>query len=265
MLGALIGLFLYLIFLQSTIKSDWTKVPDATKLLDLWLISGVLAITAITTTLNALCQMINDRQSHQINDLMLTDQSDLAIQTSYLLSAVIIGTLMQLASFIIMEIYFQWADKIHFNLGLTPKLIGVMILSSLVWTAFGILILSFVHKVESLGLINTIIGAAAGFFVCVYIPIGLIPKSAQTFIKCTPAPYNAAIYRKILMGSQLSQSFKHIPTSVLTHFKNYMGVNIKWGSVLSMPKLTMTFIAFGIIFGLLAIPLSKINRRYKVR
>lgn len=46
LLGALIGLFLYLIFLQSTIKSDWTKVPDATKLLDLWLISGVLAITA---------------------------------------------------------------------------------------------------------------------------------------------------------------------------------------------------------------------------
>ncbi|XIF20253.1 MAG: ABC transporter permease [Acetilactobacillus jinshanensis] len=226
LIGALIGFFLYLIFLQNTIKADWTKVPDATKLLDLWLISGVLAITAITTTLNALCQMIRDRESYRINDLMLTDQSNLAIQFSYLLSSVIIGTLMQLVSFVIMEIYFQWADKIHFNLALFPKILGVMILSSLVWTAFGILILSFVHKVESLGLINTIISAAAGFFVCVYIPLGEIPKSAQTFIKFTPAPYNAAIYRKILMKAQFNQSFKNIPIQIFNHFKDYMGIKL---------------------------------------
>ena len=196
--------------------------------MDLWLISGVLAITAITTTLNALCQMIRDRESYQVNDLMLTDESDLAIQSSYLVSAIIIGTLMQLVSFIVMEVYFQWADKIHFNLALLPKILGIMILSSLIWTTFGILILSFVYKVESLGLINTIISAAAGFFVCVYIPLGAIPKSARTFIKFTPAPYNAAIYRTILMKAQCNQSFKQVPASVFNHFKSYMGINIKW-------------------------------------
>lgn len=265
LLGALIGFFLYLIFLQNTIKTDWTKILQATKLLDWWLISGVLVITAITTTLNALFQMVKDRESYRINDLMLTDVSILGIQSSYLISAMIIGTIMQIVSFIIMEVYFQFVDKIHFNFALVPKLLGVMILSSLVWTAFGMLILSFVHKIESLGLINAIISAVAGFFVCVYIPLGVIPKSAQTLIKFTPALYNASIYRKILISNQLNKSFKNIPIHVFTHFQNYMGINIKWNNILSMPKLVIIMLAFGVIFSLITIPLAKMNRNRKVR
>ncbi|MEJ1314049.1 hypothetical protein QY885_08680 [Latilactobacillus sakei] len=84
-------------------------------------------------------------------------------------------------------------------------------MSSIVWTTFNVLILSFVTNLDSLGKIGTILGTSAGFFAGVYLPIGVVPVAAQNLMKITPFPYNAAIYRQILMADQLKTTFKQVP------------------------------------------------------
>ena len=51
--GAIIPFVLYLVFLKNNMKGSWSDSSHATELLDFWLISGTLAVTALTTTLSS--------------------------------------------------------------------------------------------------------------------------------------------------------------------------------------------------------------------
>lgn len=227
LLGALISFVLYLIFLRQMMTVNWQRINDSKNLLDLWLMGGTLTVTAITTTGSALGQIVKDRENNRLADLILTDQSYLKINFAYLLSAWIIGIVMQVAMYLIMQIYFMIADGISFDNRIISQLFLVMIFSSLLWAVFNLLILSFVKKVDTMGKINTILGTAAGFFAGVYMPIGDLPSFAKSIMKLTPAPYNAAIFRQVMMKWQMKTSFENVPTEVLVNFKKSMGIIVQ--------------------------------------
>lgn len=224
LMGALISFVLYLIFLRQMMTESWQTVIDSKNLLDLWLMGGTLTVTAITTTGSALGLMVKDRESNRLADLILTDQSYLKIHEAYVISAWLIGTIMQIAMYAIMQIYFMVFDDISLDANTLLPLFLVMIFSSLVWSVFNMLLFSFVKKIDTLGKINTIIGTAAGFFAGVYMPIGDVPNFAKTMMKLTPAPYDAAIFRQVMMKNQLADSFNNIPNNILITFKKNMGI-----------------------------------------
>ena len=101
-LGALIAFLLYLVFLKKSMSTLW-PLTHPEKLLDPWLIGGTLTITAVTTTQNGLARMIVDRETGRLSDYLLTQASYLRIELGYLISAVIIGTIMQLLMFFTMS------------------------------------------------------------------------------------------------------------------------------------------------------------------
>lgn len=226
LMGALISFVLYLVFLRQMMTQSWQTVPDSKNLLDLWLMGGTLTVTAITTTGNSLGQMVKDRESNRLADLILTDQSYMKIHLAYLISSWLIGTIMQLAMYAIMQGYFMIQDGIDFDSSTLLPLVGVVMFSSLIWSVFNLLLYSFVTKEDTLGKINTILGTAAGFFAGVYMPIGSLPKFAKAIMKLTPAPYDAAIFRQVMMKNQLADSFKNAPAAIITDFKKNMGIII---------------------------------------
>lgn len=95
-------LLLYLVFLKKSMSTLW-PLAHPEKLLDPWLIGGTLTITAVTTTQNGLARMIVDRETGRLSDYLLTQASYLRIELGYLISAVIIGTIMQLLMFFAMS------------------------------------------------------------------------------------------------------------------------------------------------------------------
>ena len=139
-LGALIAFLLYLVFLKKSMSTLW-PLTHPEKLLDPWLIGGTLTITAVTTTQNGLARMIVDRETGRLSDYLLTQASYLRIELGYLISAVIIGTIMQLLMFFTMSGAFLWLDHIAIFWQLTGQIIVLAVFSSLVWTAFNLLIL----------------------------------------------------------------------------------------------------------------------------
>jgi len=159
-------------------------------------------------------------------DLILTDQSYLKIHSANLLSAWLVGIIMQIAMYLIMQAYFMIQDGIGFESSILLPLLVVMIFSSLIWSVFNMLLFSFVKKVDTLGKISTIIGTASGFFAGVYMPIGNLPNFAKWLMKLTPVPYDSAIFRQVMMKNQLNDSFKNAPTEIITKFKTEMGIVI---------------------------------------
>ncbi|MFD1419243.1 ABC transporter permease [Companilactobacillus keshanensis] len=257
----MISFVLYLVFLSQNMINNWSSVPDTKLLLDPWLIGGTMTITAITTTLSSLSLMVQDREKNILADLSLTDTGFIGIQFSYLITAMIVGVIMQLIMYFVMSIYFMIVDKNPLNLLLIPQIFGIAILSSFIWTIFNLLLLSFAKKVDTLGKIATIVGTASGFFAGVYIPIGFLPNGVQNVMKYTPALYNTALYRDVLMKSQLQNSFRNLSAGT-NGFKEAMGVSVKFGQhILTIQQDMLVTLAFAIVIMVLVILISNISRR----
>ncbi|WP_413627559.1 ABC transporter permease [Fructilactobacillus vespulae] len=241
--------------------SQWQNVPDSKILLDYWLIGGTLTVTAVTTTLNSLGQMVYDRENQTVRDFSITPLSFKQIQLSYICSSAIIGLFMQLLVWLILEIYFVISDGVVFQLVLLPKLILIAFISSLVWTVINNFIINGISTSKTMGMVNSIMGTIAGFFAGVYIPIGTTPEIAQKIMKMTPAPYNAAIYRDVLMNSQMKSTFKNSPTTVQTNFENLMGIKVTLGKPLTLIMESYIMLGMALLVLLLLLLESKKIRK----
>ncbi|MCL8495539.1 ABC transporter permease [Apilactobacillus sp. F1] len=226
LMGALISVVLYVVFLKNNIQKSWTNIDGGIKLLDYWLIGGTVAITAITTTGDALHQRIYDIESKRTADLMMTNANKSTIDISYVISATLIGLMMQVIVYIILSVLFMVMDQLPLNIAISGQLLGSMLIGSVVWTLFNMIIMMFVKKTSVIPSLNAIISSSAGFFAGVYMPFGLLPNSASKILKFTPAPYDASMVRNILMGSQLKKSFQHVDIHELSNFKSTMGLVI---------------------------------------
>lgn len=259
LMGALIAFVLYLAFLKNQMVGN-LPFGKVSSILDPWLIGGTLSVTAITTTQNALGQMIVDRQSGTLADLAMTEIPFWQLQLGYFLSALMIGMIMQVFMFAIMYGYFAITDGISVPWELSGQLFGLMGLSSLVWTAFNLMCLSFVKKVETLGQLSTIVGTAAGFFAGVYMPIGVVPKVAQTLMKFTPAPYNAALFRHILLQKVINRNFSGASDGQQLQFEKNFGIRLNLNGVLSTEQILLILGLFLISFISVALILMKRSR-----
>ncbi|CAK1243971.1 ABC-type multidrug transport system [Fructobacillus tropaeoli] len=232
LMGALISFILYVIFLKKGISSDWTGVPHKNQLLDTWLIGGTLAITGVTTTLTALSQLVKDKETHVSADLFLTDTKPIVRRAAYLLSAAVVGFLMQVAVFAVMAVYFMMVDGLSLTVESLVGLVWVMLLSAILSTIMNALILNRIETVDNLSKVATIVGTASGFLVGGYIPIGSLPDFAQTLMKLTPSFYVATLFRQVLMNKTISSSFARQST-VIKNFDKEMGIRAQWGHLLT--------------------------------
>jgi len=241
--GAIIPFVLYIVFLKNNYKDH------SSQLMDLWLIGGVLAVTALTTTLAAFSRQVEDRERMVTDDLFITDLGPWGLQLSYLVSSVIIGFLMQVIMFAFMLSYFMQADKISFEWGKLSYLVLLMILNSLLATLINALIVQRFKSVDSLGKLATVVGATSGFLVGTYIPIGTLPNMAQNLMKLTPSNYMASLFRQVLMKESLTDTFTNSSQSQAA-FEKTMGIRIEWQELLTR---TETFYIVGIVLVAIAL------------
>ena len=228
LLGALISFLLYIIFLQKNLTDAWSQLPDNTNLLNKWLMGGTLAVTGMTTSFTALTQMVQDRENQVDQDLFLTDLGSWGLQASYLISSIVISFVMQMFMYAVMSFYFKESPVISH----LPEIALIMLLSSLLSSLVNVLLIYRFQSVDSLGKLATIVGTASGFLVGTYIPIGVLPDSAQFFMKCTPATYIASLYRQVLMKERLETAFSG-NNSLLQEFQEKMGIQINWQELLT--------------------------------
>ena len=258
LLGALISFLLYIIFLQKNLTDAWTQLPDNTKLLNNWLMGGTLAVTGITTSFTALTQMVQDRENQVDQDLFLTDLGSWGLQVSYLISSIVISFVMQVFMYAVMSFYFKESPVISH----LPEIALIMLLSSLISSLVNVLLIYRFQSVDSLGKLATIVGTASGFLVGTYIPIGVLPDSAQFFMKCTPATYIASLYRQVLMKEWLETAFSG-NNSLLQEFQEKMGIQINWQELLTKEETYFIVVIISLVAILLWLLFVKVFSKRK--
>ena len=222
-LGALISFFIYIGFLQNNLRSNWQQLPHVTKMLDLWMIAGIVAVSGITTAFQALGQQVSDRESRADADFELTGISRFAENFAYILSGTIVSFFMQIITFIVMAMYFSLVDHISIpQSALLPGLLYILV-GAIAATLLDEIIVLFMHSSTTFSRLSAVLGAAAGFAVATYLPYGILVSGAQSLVKLVPSSYEAAALRYFL----LKQTLATFPANVKRHLTNYLGIQFK--------------------------------------
>lgn len=254
-LGALISFFIYIGFLQRNLTNSWQTLPNAKKMLDLWMISGIIAIAGITTSFQALGQLVKDRESRTWDDLRLTDLTPLQLNCSYLASAIIISSLMQVITFGVMASYFILVDNISIPTAALLPGLGFIILGAISASADCLIIIDLIHSSTTFSRLSAIISAASGFIIATYMPYGSLSKSAKFVVKLFPSSYQAASLRSFLLNKI---SKKSLLPDRRQQMIEYLGIHFKiHGHQLSNYNNALAILGMSAVLVLIAAVLSK--------
>lgn len=255
MLGVFIIILLYMAFLGEMMvgytANQFQSNPeiDVRFLMDSWIMAGVISAATVTTTLGAYGTMVNDSQSKVINDFKVSPLKRSTLVLSYILSALVIGFLMSLLSFVFAEIYILiFGGEIISLLGLL-KLMGIILLSVLMSSSVIFLIVIFVKSSNAFGTISTVFGSTIGFLMGVYIPIGNLPESVGIIVKYIPFSHPAVLMRQVMMAEAVDIEMMPENFAIFTGLKFEYGDTLfsAFGHILVMIFVTIVFLALGIV------------------
>lgn len=259
LLAVFIIIGLYTLFLGDVWVNSFTGMSGVRYLMNSWIMSGLLAVTSVTTTMGAFGIMVDDKVKKIIKDVTVSPLKRSSIAGGYILSAYIIGVIMSLIALVLAEIYIVANGGALMSVLTLFKVIGLVLLSTFTNTSIVLFIVSFFKSSNAFATASTIIGTLIGFLTGIYMPIGQLPEAMQWVIKIFPVSHSAVLFRQVMMADPLSKTFANAPAEVLQEFEQTMGIVLKVGnttvsSLLSIGILIITAVVF---YGLSILNLSR--------
>lgn len=224
LLAVLIIISLYVLFLGDMISNNLPDLPSKKSLLISWFIAGILAVTSMTTTLGSFGNLVEDRANKVYMDFYSSPIARGKLVGGYILSAVLIGVMMCMATFIISGIYLFMTGGELLSVGTIIAVMGVIILSVLASGSMVLFLVMFFETSNAFAAASTIIGTLLGFLAGIYIPIGSLPDYIQVVVKLFPVSHAAALFRQLLMEPFIIEAFVNAPAEVKESFQLDMGV-----------------------------------------
>jgi len=255
LLSVFIIIGLYALFLGDVMESGLEYLGENTQyIISTWIMAGILSVTTITTCLGALGIMVEDRAKSTLKDFTVSPIRRSSITASYILSAFIISVIMSLIALILAMIYIVSRGGEMYSAAELIRILGVILLSVLSNGSIILLIVVFFKSLNAYSVASTIIGTIIGFLMGIYIPVGQLPSSVQTFIKFFPPSHSAALFRDVMMNNALNNTFLGAPTQTLQSFREFMGIRLPIGNISNDTLLSISIlIGTAIVFFILSV------------
>ena len=222
-LAPLIVFLLYILFLRDTylsgMKSTLEGVKDLVNMKDVeniangWLLSGILASSCITVSLNSLTVMVDDKDRKVDYDYNSSPSNGPIVVFSYFTGALVNTLLITCGVLTIGLIVLSIGGSLYLTFTKVLLLYLITIIGCASATLLMMVIASFFKKAGALGAFGGIVSAAVGFIIGAYVPLGNFSSGVQTTLSFVPGSHIAALYRDILMSG------------VTEHVANAMGSN----------------------------------------
>jgi len=262
LLAVFIIIGLYVLFLGDVWVGGMEDITGARQLMDSWLISGLLAVTSVTTTLGAFGILVDDRVKKIDKDFYAAPIKRSSITAGYLVSVFLIGIIMSLVTLVLAEIYFVVNGGELLGIAAAGKVLGLIVLACLSNTAMMCFVVSFFKSQNAFAVASTIVGTLIGFLAGVYLPIGELPAAVQTVVKVFPPSHAAMLFRQVVMVNPLDTSFGGAPAEYLEGFSETMGVTFQFGDFTVTPWMSIVYllVVAVIFYGLSMLNMARKNR-----
>ncbi|HNW87881.1 MAG TPA: ABC transporter permease [Candidatus Limiplasma sp.] len=229
LLAVMIIFSMYLLFLGDVWISNLPKVEGVKTLMDNWIMSGLLAVTSVTTVMGAFGTMVDDRSQKIMKDFSASPISRAKLVAGYELASFTVGAIMSLLAFALSELYIVFRGG-----ALLPPLsmlamVGLILLASMCNTAMISFLISFFKSQNAFGTASSILGTLVGFLTGIYLPVGMLPDAMQLVVKIFPVSHAALLMRNVMMRASLEQVFGNAPAAMVREFEEQMGVVFRFG------------------------------------
>ncbi len=252
LMGVLIVVLLYLLFLRNMLIESYPDLPGMDNLVDVWVMSGILGIVPVTTCAGALQTMVEDRTGGRDRDLLMTPMGARSIALGYVLSTFVVGLLMGAMTLVICLVYLVVTGcplSIEGVLVTVALLVPSALSASIVMYA----IVSFIRSTGAFSGLFTVVSVMVGFLAGIYMPMGTMPMAMQVVGTLVPASHMAALFRDNLAQDALEQTFMGASSDVVSQFRYDMGFDLHLGDFAFDGSTTILYVmAVTIVFFVLA-------------
>lgn len=236
---------------------------NATYLIQLWTLAGILVVNSVTVTLTVMGTMVQDETRKRIMAFYVTSVNRIKLSLGYILSSWLVGTGMCVITLAVGEIYFVLQGHGLLAAVELLKLAGIIALSVFTFSALGYLLALFVHSDSAWSGILTIIGTLVGFAGGIYLPLSSLSETVQTVLKCIPVLHGAAMMREVCTAQAIRETFDGLPEAVVDGFKERMGITLYRGDVQIELWQQVTLL---LIYAIIAIVAATfVNRKRKLK
>ena len=254
LLGVIIIFCLFIFFIGDSITEGLDFLSNSEYVMNSWVVAGMLASSAITTSMGAYAVMVSDREHKCIKDFYSSPLKRRSIAAGYMFTGFIISVIMSVVTLVFGEIYIVANGGELLDPVTICKVFGAILLSAFASSAMVCFIISFVKTGNTYTTISIILGTLIGFLIGAYICIGDMPEGVQWVIKCFPCAHAAVLFRQLLMADGMAEGFADLPDQALTEFKETTGVTFRYSDW--QPEMwfhVVVLVGTGVLFYLLAI------------
>ena len=258
LLGVLIVILLYLIFLKDMLVdsfmkeiSDMISRESVKEYVDAWVMAGILAIVSVTTSAGSLQTMISDRVSGRDRDTMMTSLSSAKISAANILSTFLVGQIMSLIAFAIAIGYLAAT-----GCGMTAVgIIETLLLTIPASLSGAIIVYTLTCRMRSEGAFSgfsTVLGVLIGFLTGIYMPLGTMAEGMRTIGSMMPATHMAALMRQTLSTDAFNKIMTGAPQDTYDEIWFTMGYQIELFGVDFSPLMSVIYVLIvtAVFFGI---------------
>lgn len=192
-----------------------------------WTCAGILSINAVTVTLAAYSVMIKDRTTGKLNSIYTAPVSRTVIAAGYVAAAWADSVLVCGITLFLTEVYCVVKGLAVLSFAVHMQLFGMILLNSFVYAAFMYVPAVLVKTEGAWSGMGTVVGTLVGFLGGIYIPVGTLSDTIGKMMKCTPVLYGASMFRKVMTGKIVRETFNGIPDEVILKYRTAMGIDLE--------------------------------------
>lgn len=221
----------YLLFLRdlelSTVKATLLEMnivmTDAlylqiTTLVDSWMISGIIGLSAITVSLQTNTVIVEDKQNGVNRDFASSPIHKNLLIGSYFFYNFIVTTLICFVFLLICLIYLAAMGEFVITFVDFLTVLAVMIYSTISSTLMTVFICSAVKTEGTMASIVAVFSTAIGFLIGAYMPLGMLPVWVQGICGLIPGTYSCALLRYGFMSTPIAALSEYVTGTL--HLEN---------------------------------------------
>lgn len=194
-----------------------------------WLLSSILAVSAVTVAVCSNAVMVNDKIENSLNDFLITPVKRTTLSVSYFIANFIVTLIVELAVLLVGFIYLA---AVGWYLAFTDVLL--IVADILCCVLFGSLLAgvaeSFISSQGGLSAVSTLVSGMYGFICGAYMPLSQFADGVRSAICCLPGTYSVGILRNHFMSGYVNKLAElGLPEAGATALKDGFDCNLTFG------------------------------------
>lgn len=194
------------------LSEDKTLLHYCEALVDSWMISGIIGLSAITVALQTNTVFVEDKQNGVNRDFASSPIHKNVLIGSYFFYNFIVTTLVCLVFFLVCLIYLAAMGEFLLTFANVLTVLAVILFSTVSATLVTVFLSSFVKTEGTMASIIAVFSTAIGFLIGAYMPLGMLPVWVQGVCGFIPGTYSCALLRYGFMQTPLAELTAYVAT-----------------------------------------------------